>query len=205
MELEHIKELWQTETVSTPEISLEKQKEIRMPLEKIRKNMRMEFWATVGITLVLIPLTPYIFIMTKSERFAIYYLAFLISSLFIITFYFQKFFKLYKDLEIIDFKTKESLKDLLWKFKLNEQYYLSFYVAGMPVLLFEFALLMDYIAILKSLYGFTFMIVFLMILLVSLFAVYFFGKAWFRNYYGKYINQIQKTLQIMEIHENAVN
>ena len=41
MELDQLKNIWTQEDVSeTPEISLEKQKEIHQPLEKIRKNMR---------------------------------------------------------------------------------------------------------------------------------------------------------------------
>ena len=41
MELDHLKEMWSNENVAeTPEISTEKQKEIHLPLERIRKNMR---------------------------------------------------------------------------------------------------------------------------------------------------------------------
>ena len=48
MELDHLKNLWNKEEVSeTPEISLEKQKEIHSPLEKIKSGMRMEFWMNV--------------------------------------------------------------------------------------------------------------------------------------------------------------
>ena len=40
MELDQIKNLWnKEEVVETPEISLEKQKEIHFPLEQIRKNI----------------------------------------------------------------------------------------------------------------------------------------------------------------------
>ena len=39
MELDHLKEMWSNENVAeTPEISTESQKEIHLPLERIRKN-----------------------------------------------------------------------------------------------------------------------------------------------------------------------
>ena len=42
MELDQIKNLWNKEEVAeTPEISLEQQKEIHFPLEKIRKNIHL--------------------------------------------------------------------------------------------------------------------------------------------------------------------
>ena len=48
MEFDNLKNAWQNETLdSTPEISFEKQKEIHLPLEKIRKNMRIEFYSTI--------------------------------------------------------------------------------------------------------------------------------------------------------------
>jgi hypothetical protein len=53
MDLDNLKSLWNKEDVSeTPEISTERQKEIHLPLEKIRKNMRNEFWSTI----ILLPI-----------------------------------------------------------------------------------------------------------------------------------------------------
>lgn len=43
MELDQLKNIWDKEEIAeTPEISTEKQKQIHLPLERIRNNMRME-------------------------------------------------------------------------------------------------------------------------------------------------------------------
>ena len=48
MDLQDLKNVWDKENVdATPEISLDKQKEMHLPLEKIRSNMRMEFYTTI--------------------------------------------------------------------------------------------------------------------------------------------------------------
>lgn len=194
MDLENIKSLWDKEQISeTPEISLEKQKEIRMPLEKIRKNMRMEFWASVVLLLPLVPLSPVILRFVGDIKFTTYFFAFLFSFLLIMIFYFFKFFSLYKDLESTDLSTKESLRDLTWKFKLNEQYYLSYYLACVPVYVFLFAITMDYLPIYNKITGSKFIYTFLIFLVATLFLMYYVGKMWFRKYYGRYIHQIKKT------------
>ena len=55
MELDHLKAMWSNENVAeTPEISTEKQKEIHLPLEKIRKNMRNEFYWTAVFFIFII-------------------------------------------------------------------------------------------------------------------------------------------------------
>lgn len=204
MDLDNIKDLWQKAAVATPEISLEKQKEIRMPLEKIRKNMRMEFWATVICVIFLILLGFMLSTFISSEKFAMYYTVFLLSFLMIIIFYFVKFFRLYKDLENMDFNTKESLKDLVWKFKLNEQYYLSYYIATVPVILFELAIFMDYVPGYKEFTGIKFYYTYILGFILSLGMLYYIGKYWFRKYYGVYIYKITKTLKVIEIQESAV-
>lgn len=203
MELNNIKDLWKKEQITnTPGFVLEKKQELRMPLERIRKNMRLEFWITI---IAVLPLVFCGFVLQKlvnNERFIVYYSAFLISFVFIISFYFFKFFKLYQELEVVDFNTKDSLKDLIWKFKLNEQYYISYYVATVPVLLFEFAIFMDYLPGYEKFSQTKLICTFIISMLISLFFIYNLGKWWFRRFYGKHIYKIKKTLQIIELHEN---
>lgn len=203
MDLDKIKELWQNDHAEAPEISLQKQKEIRMPLEKIRTNMRMEFWVTAAIVAMIIAFTPVLFSFVKNDKFVLYFIAFLFSFLLIITIYFLKFFRLYRELEAIDLSLKASLKDLLWKFKLNEQYYLSYYLAFVPLLLFEFAILMDYLPGYSSFSGPKFICTYILFAVCSFASLYFVGKIWFRSYYGRYIHKIINTLKIVEIHEET--
>ena len=55
MDLDNLKSLWNKEDVSeTPEISPEKQRQMHHPLERIRKNMRYEFWSTITLLPVIL-------------------------------------------------------------------------------------------------------------------------------------------------------
>ena len=57
MDLENLKNNWKEEEVFAPEISLEHQHKINNPLQKIRKNMKMEIWLNVFSLILLIPLS----------------------------------------------------------------------------------------------------------------------------------------------------
>lgn len=66
MELENFKELWNKDTgQESPEISLEKQREIHSPLEMLKVNMETEFWLMI-VTLPLL-LTGFPFASTDSN------------------------------------------------------------------------------------------------------------------------------------------
>lgn len=51
MNIDELKNTWNDDDSfeETPEISMEQRNEIHLPLEKMRKNMRMEAWWTLGI------------------------------------------------------------------------------------------------------------------------------------------------------------
>lgn len=191
MELENLKEIWSNEKVSaTPEISIEKQKEIHLPLEKIRKNMRMEFWSTVIIFILII-----LFLIFKDMyffKFKFYVITLVSSMLMVTSFYFFKFFNLYKNLISINVNTAESLRELDFQFKLNEQYYLSFYISFVPFVVAEMLLIFEIVPFLKEIQGYEFVFYFLGTCLFMLFFLYFIGKIWFKIFYGKYISQISQ-------------
>ena len=50
MNIDELKNTWNEDIVEeTPEISIEQRNKLNLPLEKIRKNMRVEFWWVIGI------------------------------------------------------------------------------------------------------------------------------------------------------------
>lgn len=191
MELDQLKEMWSNENVrETPLISLEKQKEIHLPLEKIRKNMRGEFWSSVFIFAAII-----LFLIFKEMYFFKFkfYVITLVSAMLLVTaFYFFKFFSLYKNITTINLNTTESLRDLDFQFKLNEQYYLSFYISFVPCVVAEMLLIFEITPRLKEMQGLEFVLYFLGVCFLMLFTLYIVGKFWFKTFYGKYISQIKK-------------
>ena len=195
MDLDNLKTLWNKEDVSeTPEISTERQKEIHLPLEKIRKNMRHEFWST----LILLPLVLiFIWFFEIPFRFKLY-IEFLVASMTLITvFFFSKFFKLYKEIGNPTLGTYDSLKDLFHQFELNKQYYLSFYLSFVPFLVCEMIIVLESIPHTHQYTNGYLTLLFLGSVLFGLFFLYFIGNWWFQYFYGKYIKRIRKLVEEM--------
>ena len=198
MEIEKIKDLWNNETISeTPDVSMEQQKEIRLPLEKIRKNMRMEFWFTI---LTFIPMIILIALLVNDLKLKVYTLTMLVVIGLVATFYFMKFFKLYKELSDKNLNTKDSLKDLMHQFELNKQYYVSYYLAFAPFLVCEMLVLTEFSEQYADVTSGEFhkIIKFILGTVFGLFFLWAVGKWWFQNYYGKYIDEVRKTLKFLE-------
>lgn len=188
MDLENIKSLWDKEKISeTPEFSLDKQKEIRMPLEKIRQNMKMEFWMSVGVLPVLLV---YGWVIKDYNR--LFYIGVtLMLFLIIIGYYFRKFYRLYQKISTREFKTYHHLLNLRYELILNSELYKSYYVSTVPIfVLFAAALFSG-----KSGYAPLFM--FTMTVLTGLFIMYIIGKIWLKNLYGVYILQISDLVDGM--------
>ena len=197
MELDQLKNIWTQEDVSeTPEISLEKQKEIHQPQKKIRKNMRMEFWSTAVFFLFII-----LFFILKDMhffKFKVYIITLVSAQMLITSFYFFKFFNLYKNLTTVDLNTKDNLKDLGFQFKLNEQYYLSFYISFVPFVVCEMLLIFEFMPNLKNIGGAEFIFTFLGVCVFTLLSLYLLGNWWFKRFYGKYISQISQLLKALK-------
>jgi len=196
MELDNLKSLWNKEDVSeTPEISPEKQRQMHHPLERIRKNMRYEFWSTVvlmPIILMIIWFSPLPF------RFNLYLEILVISMTLVTAFFFSKFFKLYKEISNPTLGTLDSLKDLLHQFDLNKQYYVSFYLSFVPFFVCEMIIVLESIPQTHNYSNTMLTIVFLSSVAFGLTMVYFIGTVWFKHFYGKYINKIEKLLEEMK-------
>lgn len=197
MDLDNLKSLWNKEDVSeTPEISTERQKEIHLPLEKIRKNMRHEFWSTI----ILLPLVlVFIWFFEIPFRFKLYIEVLVASMTLVTVFFFSKFFKLYKEISNPALGTYDSLKDLFHQFELNKQYYLSFYLSFVPFLVCEMIIVIESIPHTHQYTNEYLTLIFLGSVLFGLFFLYFLGNWWFKYFYGKYINRIERLVEEMKM------
>jgi hypothetical protein len=196
MNIDELKNTWNEDNSfdETPEISIEQKNKINLPLEKIRKNMRMEFWSTVGILLfgfavvwIPVPEAPF--------KFKFYLTVLLFSMVIVVSFFFSKFFKLYKNISSPMMKTYDSLKDLMFQFDLNKQYYLSFMLSFVPFLVCELIIVIEFIPHRVPLSNFKIATTIISALAIGLFALFLLGKYWFRIFYGKYVNQIENLLK----------
>ncbi|OCK50912.1 hypothetical protein BA768_03760 [Chryseobacterium sp. CBo1] len=194
MNIDELKNAW-SEDVSdeTPEISTEHTNKINLPLEKIRKNMRMEFWSTVGI-LIFGFLVVWVPVPEAPFKFKFYLTVLLFSMVIVVSFFFSKFFKLYRDISNPMQKTYESLQDLMFQFKLNEQYYLSFMLSFVPFLVCELIIVIEFIPHRVPLSDFQIATTIISTLAIGLFGLFLLGKYWYKGFYGKYVNQIENLL-----------
>lgn len=194
MNIDELKNAW-SEDISdeTPEISIEQTNKINLPLEKIRKNMRMEFWSTVGI-LIFGFLVVWVPVPEAPFKFKFYLTVLLFSMVIVVSFFFSKFFKLYRDISNPMQKTYESLQDLMFQFKLNEQYYLSFMLSFVPFLVCELIIVIEFIPHRVPLSDLKIATTIISTLAIGLFGLFLLGKYWYKGFYGKYVNQIENLL-----------
>jgi hypothetical protein len=190
MNIDELKNTWNQDDSfeETPEISMEQKNKINLPLEKIRGNMRMEFWSTVGIFVFafgVIALSPGPF------KFKFYITILIASMVFVTFFFFSKFFKLYKNMSSPMMKTYDSLKDLLHQFELNKQYYFSFYLSFVPFLVCEIIIVLEFIPRPVPLSNFTIAAILIGSMVVVMPMLFVMGKWWFKKFYGKFIRQIE--------------
>jgi len=194
MNIDDLKSTWNNDfSDETPEISIEHKNKINLPLEKLRKNMRMEFWSTVaillfGFALVWIPVTEAPF------KFKFYLTVLLFSMMIVVSFFFSKFFKLYKDIGSPMLKTYDALKDLMYQFDLNKQYYLSFLLSFVPFLVCELIIVVEFLPHRTPLTDLQVATTIISMLAAGLFGLFLLGKYWYRIFYGKYVQQIDNLL-----------
>ncbi|MDY3536755.1 hypothetical protein PG275_01910 [Riemerella anatipestifer] len=181
MELDNIKDLWHREKVSDlPNICLEQQKAVKTPLEKIRANMKMEFWTTFLLMILIVPL--YYSQIKNAQQGSLFLLLYIISIL-IIVYYFVKFYSLYKTISTQNFQTYHNLLNLRYELVLNTELYKSYYISFVPILFSVFLLFLD----LNSWNGVMFVVV---SLFMTSIIMYVMGRVWLREIYGNYVVEI---------------
>lgn len=193
MNIDELKNTWNQDDSfeETPEISTEQKNKINLPLEKIRKNMRMEFWSTVGIfvfAFAVIAVSPGPF------KFKFYITILIASMVFVTFFFFSRFFTMYKNMSSPMMRTYDSLKDLLHQFQLNKQYYLSFYLCFVPFLVCEIIIVLEFIPRPVPLSNLKIAGILIGSLVTAMPMLFFIGKWWFHKFYGKYIDQIENLV-----------
>lgn len=188
MEIDQLKNIWAREdVVETPEISTEQQKELHLPLDKIRKNMRLEFWMNLVSMLVLLPLMS-VFTENQFIRWTLYFIL-----LFILTYYTFKFNKLYQKILSPQFDTYHSLMELNYLLKLNVELYKSYYVASVPFFMGIFFVILEKYNFFTDQNLITHYAPFILFFAITA-LILGIGSWWLENYYGKYVKQISKIV-----------
>lgn len=190
MDLENLKNTWQKEEISTPEISLEQQNKINNPLQKIRKNMQMEFWT--NLLTFLLALIGFFWI--EDLKIRTYAIILTLTAVLVSAFYYVKFYKLYQEISFQNFNTKDSLISLKHQFELNKQYYISYYVAFIPIVPSFYILIFQNMELYKNKPEFLFILVLVLTVVFGIYFLYAMGKWWFNYFYGKHIKNVENIL-----------
>ena len=203
MDLDQLKNAWQSDKeVDAPEISLESNKEIHLPLEKMKKNMQMEFYSSVAsFPILLISL----FLLIKDARLQFYSVMLVLVAFSVFGYYFFKFYKLYQRLDRVNFSTFQSLLQMKYDLQLNAELYKAYYISFLPVLLCEMLILYQGIDFYKDDRHLTMLFVVFVVTLITGFAfLYFLGRLWFQYFYGRYIEQISALVLALSPNEEAI-
>ncbi|CAI8820604.1 hypothetical protein [Chryseobacterium sp. IT-36CA2] len=187
MELENFKEIWNKDTgQESPEISLEKQKEIHSPLQMLKVNMKTEFWLMI-VTLPLL-LTSFPFA-SKDSNIKTISLFVTILTVAIIVYFYSRFLKLYKLLQKNSINTNYDLFNLKTQLLISKEIYIAYYISYIPL-----GLLLSLIQI-----NFHFdqeynLAIFGISLMITLLLIAFIIRYWIYYMYGRYIDDVVRLV-----------
>ncbi|TDO95464.1 hypothetical protein [Flavobacterium sp. 245] len=199
MDFNDIQNAWnneKTENVVLPD-NLEKIQSANTPLDKIKKNLKMEFFHQ-SISIVLIGFIPLIFDFPQ-KGIMLFYLLF---SFFvaICVYYLAKLYFFYKRLGAITLKTKDSLYETYFDIRLNMELYKTWGFALTPFMIMATIGLL-YNDLSKKIPGFltTGITNYQLVVLfgIVVFSMLFMGVAlewWVHKFYGKYAKEIKKVI-----------
>ncbi|MFW0736582.1 hypothetical protein [Flavobacterium sp. T12S277] len=198
MDFNDIQNAWnneKTENVVVPN-NLEKIQSASMPLDRIRKSLRMEFFIQF-LSFVIIGLLPFDSKFPPNLVVPFYFIFAILLAIGI--YYLSQLFLFYRRLDKVILKTKDSLYETYLDIRLNMQLYKTFTFSLSPFFLiyfFGFILyqMPDFMQVLDE--GFANrklgLLVFVFVLTILLIGV--FTEWWVHHCYGKYAKEIRKVI-----------
>ena len=199
MDFNDIQNAWdneKTENVVLPD-NLEKIQSANTPLDKIKKNLKKEFFHQ-SISIVLVGFIPLIYDFPQ-KGIMLFYLLF---SFFVAVcvYYLAKLYFFYKRLGAITLKTKDSLYETYFDIRLNMELYKTWGFALTPFMIMGTIGLL-YNDLSKKIPGFltTGVTNYQLVVLfgIVVFSMLFMGIAlewWVHKFYGKYAKEIKKVI-----------
>lgn len=196
MDFNDIQSAWKnekTENVTLP-THLDKINSANMPLDKIKKNLKKEFFYQI-ISIIFIGFVP-LFYSIPANAIAPFYLLF---SLFVAVciYYLVKLYVFYRRLGKTALSTKDSLYETYFDIRLNMELYKTFGFALIPFLILFLLGLMYYETpafFAKGLNSTPFLVTTFSIVI---FSILFMGLAlewWVHYFYGKYAKEMRKVI-----------
>jgi membrane-bound ClpP family serine protease len=196
MDFNDIQSAWKnekTENVVLP-TQLDKINSANMPLEKIKKNLRNEFFYQI-LSIIFIGFVPFFYSFPANAMPPFY----LLFSIFVAVciYYLVKLYVFYRRLGKTALSTKDSLYETYFDIRLNMELYKTFGFALIPFVIlfligFMYYVTPDFFA--KGLNSTPFLVTTFSIVT---FSILFMGVAlewWVHYFYGKYAKEIRKVI-----------
>lgn len=208
MNLDDLQKQWQQQPAGHFQLptQLDSLKKAHTPVEKIRKNMKNEFWFQLA-GLAVLAAAP--MLMKSSREFLLIYYAFLPVVLAISGYYLFRFFRFYQDSIRMDLDTRKNLYRFYYEMKLNIEAYKAFnYSIG--IFLIPLGLLFvlqdkfpdPFLAIHQYLsthtIGTTQVLIVAVVLVAAVFLIDMMARIWVEKYYLPYVRQIEGVLNELE-------
>lgn len=192
MDLENLKNNWKEEEVFAPEISLEKQNEIRNPLEKIKKNIKVELWSTLPI----FPLTLWILYKMVEDKTIVLFASTLIGVMFLVViFYAFKIYKFYKEINTNSLSSFQHILEMEYQMKYYRDLYQSYFIALLPIMMSEFFIIFLYgrkneFENFESLAG-----TLIISMIIGFGLLFLFWFLWYQFFYGRHFKKIKSIIK----------
>jgi hypothetical protein len=200
MDFNDIQSAWKnenTENVTLP-THLDKINSANMPLEKIKRNLRKEFFYQI-IAIIFIGFVPVIYNIPVTA-IAPFYLLF---SIFVAVgiYYLVKLYLFYRRLTKTTLNTKDSLYETYFDIRLNMELYKTFTFALMPFVIlfllgFMYYKVPDFFA--KGLNSTPFLVTIFSIITISILVVGLTLEWWVHFFYGKYAKEMRKVIDLLK-------
>lgn len=202
MDIDTLKNIWkETPQENEPEINLEQKTRLFSPLDKVKTNMKMEFYSL----LFIIPFLIFFFVEKIDNPITLFYsLVLLVVSLVLISYYYLQFYRLYKKISEKNLKTYHHLMELKYDLNNNIVLYKSYYISFLPILFGEIVIIFQNNNVLNPSNFNPFMIMFLIILFTGSIALYLSCKIWLYYYYERYILQTVKIINTLIQYEDNI-
>ena len=196
MNFDEIKSNWDNEGSDDVNIpgSITELKRAKHPIDKIKKNMKFEFYGQV-LCIITVPfLTQQIFIGSLQELFLGFYAVFVLIS----AYYFYHFHVFYKQTNLNATSSKDNLYELYYNLRLNMERYKSFGFLLIPFIIGFAALTWiekpGHLDLDKAMF-FGNLITYLTAMIVAVIVYIALIVFWVEMVYGKYTRQIKDILQ----------
>ncbi|CAD0001205.1 MULTISPECIES: hypothetical protein [Flavobacterium] len=198
MDLNDIQNAWnneKTENVVLPD-NLEKIQSANTPLDKIRKNLKNEFYYQI-ISIIIIGFAPIFY--QFPDRISMFF--YLIFSMFtaVCVYYLAKLYFFHKRLNNITLKTKDSLYETYFDIKLNMELYKTFGFALTPFVVLGLIGFQYYVLTKSSDFQInqisnSQLIGFIVLVFFSIICMGLALEWWVHRFYGKYAKEIRKVI-----------